>query len=108
MSTHSGDPTASRKRPVLDLPLSRLEIVLRVLVVGIAACIVQLALVWAALPARVPVHFGVTGRPDRYGSKSLLLILPAIAAVLTLLLTLVARFPQSFNFSVRVTAENAP
>jgi hypothetical protein len=111
MSMYSGDPAASRKRPVLDLPLSRLEIVLRVLVVlGIAACALQLALVWAALPASVPIHFhfGVTGRPDRYESKSLLLILPVIAVALTLLLTLVARFPQSFNYPVGVTPENAP
>jgi Protein of unknown function (DUF1648) len=109
MSMYSGDPAASHKRPVLDLPLSRLEIVPRVLVVvGIAVCIVQLVLVWDALPASVPIHFGVTGRPDRYGSKSVLLILPAVAVALTLLLTLVARFPQSFNYPVRVTPENAP
>jgi hypothetical protein len=109
MSMYSGDPAASHKRPVLDLPPSRLEIVLRVLVVaGIAVCALQLVLAWDALPARVPIHFGVTGRPDRYGSKSVLLILPAVAVALTLLLTLVARFPQSFNYPVRVTPENAP
>jgi uncharacterized protein DUF1648 len=109
MSMYSSDPAASRKRPVLDLPPSRLEIVLWVLVVlGIAVCALQLVLVWDALPARVPIHFGVTGRPDRYGSKSMLLILPAVAVALTLLLTLVARFPQSFNYPVRVTPENAP
>lgn len=109
MSMYSGDPAASHKRPVLDLPPSRLEILPWVLVVvGIAVCIVQLALVWDALPASVPIHFGVTGRPDRYGSKSMLLFLPAVAVALTLLLTLVARFPQSFDYPVRVTPENAP
>ena len=109
MSMYSGDPAASRKRPVLDLPPFRLEIVLRVLVMlGIAVCIVQLALVWDVLPAHVPIHFGISGRPDRFGSKSMLLILPAVAVALALLLTLVARFPQSFNYPVRVTPENAP
>ena len=109
MSMYSGEPAASRKRPVLDLPPSRLETMLRVLVVvGIAVCIVQLVLVWDALPASVPMHVGVTGRPDRYDSKSMLLFLPAVAVALTLLLTLVARFPQSFNYPVRVTPENAP
>jgi uncharacterized membrane protein len=39
----------------------------------------------ASLPDRVPVHFGISGTPDRWGSKSELFILVALVWGLTLL-----------------------
>jgi uncharacterized membrane protein len=60
----------------------------------------------ARLPARIPIHFNAAGRPDGYGSPAMLLIFPAIAVVLYLLMSLVARFPAAFNFPVRVTPFN--
>jgi uncharacterized membrane protein len=61
---------------------------------------------WNYLPARVPVHFGLNGHPDGFGSKSLLLFLPATGVFLYLVLTIVARFPAYFNFPVPVTDGN--
>jgi len=58
------------------------------------------------LPARVPIHFGLDGRPNGWGSPFLLLILPVVACVLYVLMTLVARNPGSFNYPVRVTRAN--
>jgi uncharacterized membrane protein len=60
------------------------------------------------LPARIPVHFDLAGRPDGWGTPAMLLLFPAVAFALYLLITLVARFPSAFNFPVRVTAENRP
>jgi hypothetical protein len=54
----------------------------------------------------VPVHFGLTGHPDGYGSKITLLALPATAVVLYLTLSVVVRFPAYFNFPVPVTDRN--
>lgn len=61
---------------------------------------------WNYLPFRVPVHFGLTGRPDGFGSKSTLLVLPVTAVVLYLTLSVVARYPAYFNFPVPVTDRN--
>jgi len=61
---------------------------------------------WNDLPARVPVHFGLNGHPDGFGSKSVLLFLPATAILLYVVLTAVARFPAYFNFPVPVTDRN--
>jgi uncharacterized membrane protein len=58
------------------------------------------------LPARVPTHFNAAGRPDAWGSAAALWLLPAIAAILYLLMTWVARHPAAFNFPVRVTPFN--
>ena len=48
------------------------------------------------LPARVPVHFGVDGRPDRYGSSLEagfgLLLLPVVALLMNALFAYLPRF----------------
>jgi hypothetical protein len=61
---------------------------------------------WNYLPPRVPVHFGLTGHADGFGSKSTLLVLPATAVILYLTLSVVVRFPAYFNFPVPVTDRN--
>jgi uncharacterized membrane protein len=61
---------------------------------------------WNDLPSRVPVHFGLNGHPDGFGSKTILWVLPATAVVLYLTLTVVSRYPAYFNFPVPVTDLN--
>lgn len=58
------------------------------------------------LPGRIPTHFGLSGQPDAWGTPWLLLFLPIAACLLYLLMTLVAHYPGSFNYPVRVTAGN--
>lgn len=58
------------------------------------------------LPALIPTHFNAAGQPDGWGSPRALLLFPAIASILYLLMTWVARHPASFNFPVRVTPRN--
>jgi len=59
------------------------------------------------LADRIPTHFGLDGQPDAWGQPRMLLLLPAIAVFLYLLMTLVGRYPASFNYPVRVTALNS-
>lgn len=60
------------------------------------------------LPARIPTHFDFAGNPNGWGSPSTLFLFPAVAIANYLLLTVVARFPSSFNYPVAVNAENRP
>jgi uncharacterized membrane protein len=60
----------------------------------------------ARLPAQIPTHFNVSGRPDAWGSPRMLLLFPVLAAAIYLLMTWVARYPSAFNYPVRVTAGN--
>lgn len=62
----------------------------------------------ARLPARIPTHFGLDGRPDAWGSSVMLLVLPVIAVLLYVLMSVVARYPSAFNYPVRVTPRNRP
>ena len=61
---------------------------------------------WPSLPPQVPQHFSWSGIPNSTGPKSALLILPALAIVFYLGLTFLARFPQSFNYPVKITELN--
>jgi uncharacterized membrane protein len=60
------------------------------------------------LPDRVPIHFDSAGHVNGWGSPTEFLFLPVVAAAIYLLLTVVARFPASFNYPVEVTDENRP
>ncbi|MGZ6376745.1 MAG: DUF1648 domain-containing protein [Ktedonobacterales bacterium] len=99
----------SDRRPVLRLPSTPLErFLLFVALVGVVCCVVPLTLTWSELPQIVPSHFDASGRPNAYGSKSWLLLLPALSVIFTAAFTILARYPHLFNYPVRVTPENAP
>ena len=59
------------------------------------------------LPQRVPTHFGLSGKPDAWGSPQMLWLLPLIGAGLYLLMTVLGsvRF-RRYNLPVRVTEAN--
>lgn len=60
--------------------------------VCIGAMLVFGALVYGRLPDQVPVHWGIDGQPDRWGSRlEAVLLLPAISAGLWLLLLILPR-----------------
>ena len=95
------------KRPVLHLPLSRLEKIIEAAAgIGILVAIFILLFYRPILPDSVPSHFGAAGTPDAWGNKGLLSILIAIPAVLYLGMTLLSRFPQIYNYPFALTEEN--
>lgn len=60
------------------------------------------ALHWAEIPARIPLHFGVSGTPDRSGDKTGLLLLPLTAIGLYILLTAASRYQRLINVPIAV------
>jgi len=58
------------------------------------------------LPDRVPTHFDAAGNPNAWGSPVGMTLMPAIAIVLYLLMSLVTRYPGAFHYPVRATREN--
>ena len=81
---------------------------------ALVAIAVLIAITWRALyggdplPGRIPTHFNGAGEPNGWGPPGTLWLLPAVAAGLYLLISLVALFPAAFNFPVRVTSANRP
>jgi uncharacterized membrane protein len=62
---------------------------------------------WPSLPARVPTHFNAAGKVDRWGPKSTVWVVPVVGVVLAVFLTVLSRFPHTFNYPCPITSENA-
>jgi hypothetical protein len=72
-------------------------------------------LLWMSLSAlygadhlqdKIPTHFDLAGNPNAWGSSQMLLLLPGVGIFLYLTISLVSFFPGSFNYPVRVSAQN--
>jgi len=95
-------------RPMVTIPYSALDFALWVA----AALVIAFGFVIAAralpkLPATIAVHFGLTGRPDSYGPRWMLVIMPVLALAIGAFMMLTARRPETFNYPFAVTPENA-
>lgn len=96
------------RRPHIRPPRTRAETGFAALAVfGLVALLVVTAFWWARLPAIIPTHFGVDGRPNAYGSRASFLLLPGILVALLILFAVLSRFPWLYNYPVRITQENA-
>ena len=98
----------SKYRPKIQIPVSKIEIVLEIFAFcGVLAILSYSFAYWSKLPDMVPTHFNFTGEADAWGAKSSILLMPAIVVILHIILTMVSRFPHLFNYPVRITEENA-
>ena len=96
------------KRPKLRIPLSLEEkILILIATLSIIAMWLYLWNMWDEIPNIVPTHFGFSGAPDRFGSKSSLFALPIISLIMHILLVILSKMPQYFNYPVKVTEESA-
>ena len=62
---------------------------------------------YSTLPAAIPTHFNGTGQIDGYGGKNTIFLLPAIGTVLFAVFTYLNKIPDTFNYLVEITNENA-
>ena len=62
---------------------------------------------YGQLPEQIPTHYNINGNPDGFGSKTSLWVLPLVGFVLYVIMTLINRRPENFNYLVKITPENA-
>ncbi|WP_249310348.1 DUF1648 domain-containing protein [Bacillus sp. FJAT-49736] len=87
------------KRPKLNIPRSKIEIILDIFcLLLIIGNIVYLMFEYPSLSSRIPIHFN-GDVPDGWGNKGMLWVLPAVSIVIALGLTILERFPHTFNYS---------
>nr|WP_315025882.1 DUF1648 domain-containing protein [uncultured Chryseobacterium sp.] len=58
------------------------------------------------LPQRIPVHFDLSGKPDRYGSKAYAFLMPILGIAMYVLFLFITRHPENSNFPVEITEQN--
>ena len=96
------------QRPIKKLALFKQDLLMEglgwaVLVFLFGYSILQ----YPQLPATIPTHFNLEGKPDGYGSKASILLLPVIGAVLFGGMPILNKYPHIFNYLYTVTEENA-
>ncbi len=97
-----------KKRPIIKLSFSNCDIRLEIIAaVGLLLLLLNLIECWSIIPELVPRHFGFLGKPDVWGSKSTLLILPFVLIALSILLTVISHYPHTFNYLWKITNDNA-
>jgi hypothetical protein len=98
----------SEERPQQALPPTASERVAEIasgLLLGVFVAFAAVTV--PRLSEKVPIHRGADGSPDAWGSPSTLLLLPALAVVLYVGLSVLQRFPHFYNYPTSVTRENA-
>jgi hypothetical protein len=96
------------QRPILTVPQNPQTLFLDwFTLVGLAALWAIAIHAWVNLPEYIPIHFGNDGRPDRWGDKGWIWLLPSLGTLQVLFLTVLRRFPHTFNYLVPITEENA-
>ena len=100
---------SKRCRPRLAVPRRPLGTVVEVAaLIGVLLCVLIVALSWSTLPETIPRHFDLSGEPDAWIGKGMLLFMPLLVAVVYAGLTVTGRHPHWFNYPVPITEQNAP
>ncbi|BAY24601.1 hypothetical protein NIES2100_43960 [Calothrix sp. NIES-2100] len=96
------------QRPVFLPPQSQQGKMLNwIAIAGIVALFATAIHAWVVLPETIPIHFGLDGKANGWGSKNFLWLLPIVGLLMYGMLTVVSRYPHTFNYAVRITEENA-
>lgn len=96
------------KKLKFELPLSDLEIWLaRIAIILIVVSFLIIGINYTQIPGTVPVHFNGAGKPDSWGHKAMLWILPVAMALVNFFITYISKKPAKFNYPYKITPENA-
>ncbi len=96
------------QKPTVKLSLSSADKIAEVLCLLLLICMWLFAVYcYYTSPRIIPIHFNASAKPDNYGGKAALFLLPGIVTFLFLFLTLLNRLPAIYNYSVNITQENA-
>ena len=63
-------------------------------------------IMWPQIPDQIPTHYNFAGEADGYGGKGSLIFMMVLAWFMFILITVLMRFPNTWNMPVKVTAEN--
>lgn len=93
-----------RIQPELSLPDKIAEVAAWTIIGAIWAIVL---FNYPAIPDTIPIHYNAAGEVDGYGDKSGIVIIAIIATVFVIGLSLLNKFPHIFNYTRKITEENA-
>lgn len=96
------------EKPTLKLKLTRTDQLLEFFGwISLGMLWIWVLASYKSLPDTLPTHYNAAGVADDFGAKANLLILPLLATLLFVFLTLLTKIPHKFNYLVKITPENA-
>jgi uncharacterized membrane protein len=96
------------RQPKLKVPRSQTESILEFISGGVLLFLIILLFQnWERIPDSIPTHFGASGKPNSWGNKYTLLLLPSVLIIIYSGLTILSRYPYVYNYPWRITEENA-
>ena len=95
----SGKPILRIEKNIYDRIIEFIGVLFLVALIAIPV------IYYKQLPDRIPVHFNGAGEADGFGGKSSIWIFPAVGLFIWLLMTIVAAFPNIFNYPVKITQQ---
>ena len=97
-----------KERPKIKLQLTLFDTVIEVAAyVALVAFLVMTIFAFSTLPESIPTHYNGLGEVDGYGPKATIFFLPVLGTVLSAFLTYIIKKPETFNYTVEITEENA-
>lgn len=96
------------KRPRIKVPFETVDVIIEMLSITLLIlmwiyCIIN----YFELPDTIATHFDATGKPDDFGSKNTIWIIPVVATVMYIGMYILNKYPHIHNYMVNITEENA-
>ena len=96
------------ERPKLKIELTTVDRILE------TVCLTLLVLLWigtiaffSKLPDQIPSHYNAAGQADDSSGRTHIFILPIVATVIYIGMTLLNKHPHIYNYPATITKENA-
>ena len=97
-----------KERPKIKLQLTLFDTIIEVTsYLALVAFWVMTIFAFSTLPESIPTHYNGLGEVDGYGPKATIFFLPVLGTVLFAFLTYIIKKPETFNYTVEITEENA-
>jgi di/tricarboxylate transporter len=91
----------------MGTPRSTLDWILEfVSAVALVAAAADVAMHWNMLPDRIPTHFGISGDPNGWGGKNMILVLLAVTLVMAITLTVAENYQRLINIPISMDRES--
>lgn len=97
----------SNSRPHIKVPYETIDIIIEFISITLLIlmwlyCVIN----YIYLPDTIATHFDGVGKPDGYGSKLTIWIIPIISTAIYLGLLILNKYPHMHNYMVNINPEN--
>lgn len=97
-----------KQRPIIKLELTTTDKAIELLSwISIMAIWLLTIISYTNLPDIIPTHYNAEGDADGFGGKRMILIEPIIATFIFFGMTILNKFPHTYNYLTEITTENA-